>query len=270
MASAALAGHAGKRRSRAWAPCSQRSTAWRMLASRCQRSHTCTAPRAPGAAPRAYSVEPAVNAPRFGEVAGDDLKVRALPPPIRDCRAGAVGQRVDHAPAFEIHHDRAVGSALAHRPIIHGHNARRFWFLQRQATDQAPYRVGTRRQGQVRQQSRPRFAAQRRTDLTLRVGQPGGPARMRGDQLRQALGKNAPGALGVSAVEPSGSQPDMDAAPGRRQVSRMPAVAAVHGTTCAPAIRAATTGADAVGDNVKQGGTVRRGCLDAVSLGPVQ
>ncbi len=52
MASAAPAGNAGKHRNRAWAPCSQRSTAWRMLASRCQRSHTCKASGAPRAAPR--------------------------------------------------------------------------------------------------------------------------------------------------------------------------------------------------------------------------
>ena len=264
-ASAAPAGNAGKHRSRAWAPCSQRSTAWRMLAGRCQRSHTCTAPGAPGAAPRACSVEPAADAARFGDVAGDDLNVRALPQPVRDCRAGAVGQQVDHAPTLQVHHDRAVDPALAHRPIVHGHNPRRLWSGQRQATDQAQHRVGTHRHGQAPRQSGSRFAAQRRTDLTLRLGQPGGPARMRGDQLRQALGKGAPSAFGVSAVEPPGSQPNMDAAPERRQVSRVPAVAAVRGTARAPAIRAAAARPDAVDGNVKQVGAVRRGCLDAAA-----
>jgi len=88
---------------------------------------------------------------------------------------------------------------------------------------------------------------------------------MGGNQLQQALGKGAPGAFGVSAVEPPGSQPDMDPAPERRQVSRVPAIAAVHGTARAPAIRAATTGADAVGGNVKQVGAVRRDRLDTTA-----
>lgn len=95
--------------------------------------------------------------------------------------------------------------------------------------------------------------------------QPVGPARMGSDQLRQALGKGAPGTFGVSAVEPPGSQSDTHPAPEQGQVSRMPAVAAVHGTARAPAIRAATTGPDTAGDKVKQVGVVRRDCLDAAA-----
>jgi len=50
-------GRAGSRRSRPCAPASQRSTAWRRLASRCHRSATWTAAGAPIAMPLAYSVE---------------------------------------------------------------------------------------------------------------------------------------------------------------------------------------------------------------------
>ncbi len=88
---------------------------------------------------------------------------------------------------------------------------------------------------------------------------------MGGDQLRQALGKGAPGASGVAAVEPPGPQPDMDPATERRQVSRVPSIAAVHGTARAPAIRAAAAGPDTAGGNVKQVGAVRRDRLDAAA-----
>ena len=88
---------------------------------------------------------------------------------------------------------------------------------------------------------------------------------MGSDPLRQALGKDAPGAFGVAAGEPPRPQSDAHPAPERGQVSRLPAIAAVHGTARAPAIRAATTGPDAVGGIVKPVGTVRRDRLDAAA-----
>jgi len=170
---------------------------------------------APTTTARAYSVEPAANASRFGEVARHDFDPGPLLQPVRDRRAGSVGQQVDHPPTLQIHHDRAVGAPAALRPVVHGHNPRRPWFGQRHAADQAQHRVGTRRHGQALEQPRSRLAALRRTDLALRLGQPAGPARMGGDQLRQALGKGAPGAFDVAAVEPSGPQPDTDTTPER-------------------------------------------------------
>ena len=136
-------------------------------------------------------------------VARDHLHPWPLPKPFRHSWGRAVGQQVDHAPALQVHNDRAVCPTLAQRPIVHRHDARRLHLGQWQATDQAQHRIGTRRHGQVLQHLRTCLAAKRRTDPALRLGQPVGSARMGRDQLRQALCKGAPGAFGVAAVEPS-------------------------------------------------------------------
>ena len=57
----------------------------------------------------------------------------------------------------------------------------------------------------------------------------------------------------------------MDPPPHRGQVSRVPAIAAMHGTARAPAVRAAATRPGAVGGNVKQVGAVQRDRLDAAA-----
>ena len=83
--------------------------------------------------------------------------------------------------------------------------------------------------------------------------------------LRQALGKDAPGAFGVAAVEPSDPRPDLDTASNRRQVSRTPTVAAVHGTARAPAARAAAARSGAACVNMEEVRAVRRDSLDAAA-----
>ena len=40
----------------------------------------------------------------------------------------AVGQKVQHAAALQVHHDRAVRASLAQRPVIHDYDAWRLWF----------------------------------------------------------------------------------------------------------------------------------------------
>jgi hypothetical protein len=185
--------------------------------------------------------------------------------PGRDCCAGAVGQQVDHAPTLQVHHDRAVGASLAQRPVVHGHDPRRFRRRQWQPADEAQHRVWTGRHSQVVQQPCCCFAAQCRTDLALRLGQPGGPARMGRHQFRQALGKGASGAFGVAAVGPFRPYRDMDPAPDRRQVSRVPAIAAVHGTARASAVRVAVAGPGAACVNMEEVRAVRRDRLDAAA-----
>ena len=110
-----------------------------------------------------------------------------------------------------------------------------------------------------------RLAAQRRPDLALRPSQPDSAARMGRNQLRQALGEGAPSAFDVAAVEPSRPQPDMDLAPERRQVSRAPAIAAMHGTARAPTVRAMAARPGAACVNMEEIRAVRRDRLDAAA-----
>ncbi len=57
----------------------------------------------------------------------------------------------------------------------------------------------------------------------------------------------------------------MDPVPKRRQVSRVPAIAAVHGTARAPAVRAAITRQSAVDGDMEKVRTVRRDRLNAAA-----
>ena len=155
---------------------------------------------------------------------------------------------------LQVHHDCPTAAPLAQRPVVHGHDPRRFRRKKWQPADKAQHRVGAGRHGQAVQQPCCCFAAECHTDLALRLGQPGGPARVRRHQFRKTFGKGAPDAFGVAAVEPSRSQSDMDPPPHRGQVSWMPAIAAVHGTARAPTVRAAPARPGDACGNVKQVG----------------
>ena len=186
-----------------------------------------------------------------GTIAGDDLDPGPLSQPLGGSGARATRQQVDHAAAFEAHHDRAVDPALADRPVIHGYNAGRVHLGQGHAPDQAQHRVGAGRHGQVSQQPRSSLATRRDIDLALGCGKAAGSTCLGQHQLRQPLGKGAPDATRVAAIEPSHSQRYPDTTSQRRQVAGMAAVATVHGTAGSTALRAAPARTGTVGVNTE-------------------
>jgi len=202
----------------------------------------------------------------FGRtVACHDLDPGPLLQPCRNRRGRAIRQQVDYALPFQIEHDRAVGPPLAQRPVVHGHDPQRLQLRQRQPPDQAQHRVRAHRHGQMMKQPGTRLAAKHRANSTLSLAQPAGATRMGCHQLRQALGKSAPGAGRIAAVEPPHLQPDADLTPERGQVGRVPAGAAVHGPACTTAIRTAPAGPDSMCSNVEEVRAVQRDSVDAAA-----
>ena len=100
------------------------------------------------------------------------------------------------------------------------------------------------------------LAAQRDAGSALGRGQPAGSACMGYHQLRHSLGKGAPGATGIAAVDSSHPQGDPDATPQGYQIREMTIVTAVNVTAGAPAIRAAPTRMSAAGINLEVIGIV--------------
>ena len=185
-------------------------------------------------------------------VAGDHLDPRPAPQPVGQHLGGPVGEQVQHAAALQVHQDGAVRAPLAHRPVVHAHDARRLLLGQRQAPDQTQHRVRARRHGQALKQARTAFAPERHPDPPLGLGQPAGAARVGSEQLGQALGEGAPSAGRVAAVKPAHAQVDPERPPERGQIGRAPPITAVHGPARAPAIWAAAAGPRAVRGDVEE------------------
>jgi len=94
------------------------------------------------------------------------------------------------------------------------------------------------------------------------------PARAPGErrhQLRYGFGKGLTRTSGVAAVEPTYAQADPDHTPERWQVSRAPAIAAVHGPAHRAAVRAAATAIHATGSDLKMGQSISRHLLNPAS-----
>jgi len=132
-------------------------------------------------------------------------------------------------------------------------------------TDHARQRVRVGGHGQPRCQPCAGLAAKRHAEAALQAAQALRPPRRKRGDADQALGEGLATANRIQAAEPSHPQPDVDPAHHRGQVSRMPAIAAVHGTACAPAIRTAAARPGAACVNMEEVRAVQRDRLDAAA-----
>lgn len=78
--------------------------------------------------------------------------------------------------------------------------------------DQTEHRVRARRHGKMAQQPGTGVTTDSHADPSLRRGQPAGAPGMGRHQFGQPLGKRAPAAFGIAAVEPAYAQAESDPA----------------------------------------------------------
>ncbi len=162
-----------------------------------------------------------------GAVTGDDLDSAMPLEPLTHCGCRTVRQHVDHAMGFQVDEDGAVGPPFAQGPIIHSQHPRFLLRRQRRTVHQPQERIGAGRHRQGLEKPGPRFGPGGHAHRTLGRGQASCPPSPSRQKAGHWLGKGAPSAIGIAAVEAANPQLELNGAPCGWQVGGVPNVAAV-------------------------------------------
>ncbi len=135
-----------------------------------------------------------------------------------------------------------------------------------QAAHETQHRRAARRHAQVIQQACPGRAAERHSNLALRVGQPVRALRPRGHQAGKPLHEGGPRAGGIAAVEAPDRQLQAHLPAEARQVSRAAHTTVMNGSGPLPAIGATPAPRRNLSANVKDAG-IRLGHLSDPASG---
>jgi hypothetical protein len=183
---------------------------------------------------------------RSAAVTADDLDAWVSVQPRRERRRLAVGQQLDGSAAFEINEDGAVALPLALGPVVDAEHRGCRALGPRRAPDARQESVCASRHAEPCGGARSGLTAEGESEQRQRLVEAAGAARVRGDDLRQPLGENAPRAVEADAEELARVkfEPGDHAVPG--QVGDPAAVAAVD----SPGHRAAARASGARGGRV--------------------
>lgn len=173
-----------------------------------------------------------------GAIAGDRDDARALPEPVRDDLGAASPQKLDHATAFEIAYDRAIGLPAAESPVVDSDHPRRGRRIERDGADEAQQRVPAHRHGEAMCQTRAGLAARHARDLELNVAQPCRAAQTHGHDPGQTFSEDLAGATRRCATKASNPNVKDDAAALPGKIVKTAPVEAMRPVRGAPAIRA--------------------------------
>ena len=168
-------------------------------------------------------------------VSRDDLDAGMTVQPRSDRLRVAIGQHVDRTVALEIDDERAVALSSAPSPVVDADDVGRRHRGQGCRSDQAQQRVAADRHGQARRQAGAGFASCAESDGALRLGEAGGASHPRQGCGRQALGKDAPRALGSRAPETPDLHVELADTTLPRQVAEAAEVSAVDTVRRTPA-----------------------------------
>ena len=176
-----------------------------------------------------------------GTVTRDDLDPGMLTKPRRQRLGLTVRQQVHDLVAFEVDEDSAVAMTSPPRPIIDTKHFRRWWRClgDHGLGGHAQQRIGAGRNGEPLCQSSGGLTAERKSDVTLQIAEPGRPACRRGCNRPQPFSERLSGACGVQASKPPCRDPDRGRAPLPRQIAKHAGVIAMQAPRRQAAIRTA-------------------------------
>ena len=157
----------------------------------------------------------------------DHFDPRMRPEPLRQGVGGALGQERHGVVALLVHQDRAIGLPLPQGKIVHAQDGGGGTRRQRQPAEQAQQRIPADGHAELLAQQRARGPTQREGNRPEAVRQPLRPPRPGGQQLGQALGKDAARAAPIGAEKLADAELQHDAEVGPREVSDGPRIVAM-------------------------------------------
>jgi hypothetical protein len=140
-----------------------------------------------------------------GTIASNNLNPWMAPQPISKAVSLAIRQQVDHRIAFQIDKNGSIPAATAPGPVVHRQDAGRRWPVSMAGgfAHQSQQRIRTGRHGQPLGQPHTRLAAQRQSEVTLKLAQALGALCKGAGGIGQRFGECLAGASRIETAETS-------------------------------------------------------------------